>query len=119
MGDVDGARSHVTALVLDRRYRAAPVRWAGNPGGERVVRIVESGRVCKLSAAAGVLLDNLDGATGADAAAALAALHPGVEHDRIERDTIATIRWLLDRGVIVPAPGAPEPLEGAALTAHA
>jgi MoaA/NifB/PqqE/SkfB family radical SAM enzyme len=103
LGDVEGARREVTAMVLDRRYRVAPLRWAGHTEGERVVRVVHSGRVCKLSASAALLLDHLDGASAAEAAGELAARHPRVDRARIERDTIQTVRWLLDRRVIEPA----------------
>jgi MoaA/NifB/PqqE/SkfB family radical SAM enzyme len=119
LGDLDDARNQVTALALARGYRVARLRSAGNLEAERVVRIVSSGRVCRLSASAGVLLDHLDGATAAQAAAALAAHHPDVERDRIERDTIRTVRWLLHRGVIAPGDAEAGSRPEAALAAQA
>jgi hypothetical protein len=103
LGDMEAARAHVTALALERRYRTTRVRWAGNEHGERVLRVVASGRACRLSANAGVVMDHLDGHTAEAAAAVLAAAHPDVERAAIDRDVIRTVRWLLHRAVIEPA----------------
>jgi len=115
-GDVDAARDHVTALALGRRYRATRVRWAGNRDGERIVRVVASGRVCRLSGNAGLVLDHLDRATAGAAADALAAANPAVERRRIDRDVLSLVRWLVDRGVVEPEPAevpVPQPAEPA------
>ena len=111
VGDVGAAVAHVTELAFRRRFRTTRVRWAGNEDGERVVRVVGSGRACRLSGNAGLLMDHLDGASAGAAADALAAAHPAVERARIDRDTLSTVRWLLDRGVIEP--------DGAAVAAGA
>jgi MoaA/NifB/PqqE/SkfB family radical SAM enzyme len=99
-GDVAAARRHLLALSRQRRYATAPLRWSGGPDGERVVRLLADGRVCRLNGTAGLLLDRLDGGTLGEAADALAARYPQVPSDRVVLDAIRTVRWLSARGVV-------------------
>ncbi len=103
-GDIDAARKHVMSLGLARRYRAAPMRCSGSPDGERVVRLTESGRMCRLNAGAWTVLEMLQYRTVGDAAAAISARHPDAEREHVLVDTLRTARWLAARGVVRSAP---------------
>lgn len=101
-GDLPGARRLVSELALSRRYRLGRVRYAPSPD-ERYVRRLDDGEICRLNASAGVVMDVLADGTPADAAFALAARHPGVERERLERDALDLTRWLAARRAVVPA----------------
>jgi MoaA/NifB/PqqE/SkfB family radical SAM enzyme len=105
-GDVAAARAHVSALALGRRYRVASLRWGGGEGGERLVRLRDSGRVYRLNRSAGMVLDHLRDSPAREASAALAARHPEAPRERVERDTIGLVRWLRAHDLVRPA-GAP------------
>jgi hypothetical protein len=92
----------VLELFLGRRYQAAPLRWSGDGQGERVVRLTKTGRMCRLNANAGLVLEWLEDQTVGEAAAALAQRHPEVELERVMLDTVRTVRWLAARGIVRP-----------------
>ena len=107
-GDLPAARRHVLGLALARRYRVAPLKWSGDREGDRVVRVLDSGRMCRLNPTAGMLLDQLADASVGDAAATFAERYPTVPRERVELDAIRTVRWLATRGVLRSATaGAP------------
>jgi hypothetical protein len=99
-GDLAAAREYVLGAALSRRYQLAALRWSGDADGERVVRVIQSGHVCRLNRTAGVLMDRLAPGSPAEAVSELAARHPEIQPDRIVRDTIRTVRWLAARGVV-------------------
>jgi MoaA/NifB/PqqE/SkfB family radical SAM enzyme len=100
------ARGHVVTLALSRRYESAVLRSTGARDGERFVRVVADGRVCRLNGTAALILDSCDGGTPGEAVDALAARHPRVPRETLEEDVLTMVRWLLSRGVIRPS-GAP------------
>ena len=57
--DVSDGRAFVAALVLARRYRTVPLRWAGDRDGFRNVRS-RSGTKHNIDARAGALLDEFE-----------------------------------------------------------
>jgi MoaA/NifB/PqqE/SkfB family radical SAM enzyme len=104
--DLVSAREHVLELGLARRYRAAAYRWSGESHGDRVVRLVDSGRMCKLNATAGLVLDQIADRTVGDAVEALASCHRDVPREQLIIDTLRTADWLAARGILrhEPAP---------------
>lgn len=102
--DLGDARRHVLGLTLARHHRLAPLHWSGDTKGARVVRLLDSGRVCRLNRTAGPLLDRLVNGTVGEATAALAAEHPEVPSGQIELDAIRSLHWLRARGVVLGAP---------------
>jgi hypothetical protein len=101
--DLDAAREHVMQVALARRYRLAPHRWSGDTDGDRYVRAIESGRVCRLNRTAAIVMEALDGGTAGDAVDRLASRYPAIARERLEHDVIGSVRWLRSRGVVVPA----------------
>jgi hypothetical protein len=99
-GDLAAARDHLLSLGLAKRYRVAPLRWSGDADGERVVRLLADGRMCRLNATAGAVLDHVDGMTGAHIVRSLSELYPGIAPDRLAVDTLRAIRGLAARGVL-------------------
>jgi hypothetical protein len=107
-GDLAAARAHLLSLGLAKRYQVAPLRWSGNSDGERVVRVLEDGRMCRLNGTAGAVLDRVDGMTGAHVVWSLSELYPGIAPDRLAVDTLRVIRALAARGMLRGA--APSPV---------
>lgn len=100
-GDLAAARSFVLQRALARRYAPARMRWSGDRDGERVVRLLDSGRVCRLNGTAGLLLDELaEGASVREVVEALSARHPAVPRPQLERDAVASVRELAARGIL-------------------
>jgi Coenzyme PQQ synthesis protein D (PqqD)/Radical SAM superfamily len=95
------AREKVRELAGARRYRHAPLRWAGS-SGQRFVRLVGDGTYLKLNESGGVVMDALDGGTLADAASALRARYE-IDEERARSDAVSTTRELLQRGVVMAA----------------
>jgi hypothetical protein len=109
--DTSAALAHVSELALARRYRHAAVRWAGEPGGDRVTRVLSTGLVTKLNRTTAMVMDALDGGTPADALERLRERYPTVNRARLERDVLAATRQLTERGIALPigAVGNPAP----------
>jgi MoaA/NifB/PqqE/SkfB family radical SAM enzyme len=107
-GDVQAARAHVLELALSRHYDVAAHRWSGDPDGERIVRVLADGQVCRLNRTAGMVLDSLGGGTVAGTADALAARYPGIPPEQLQLDALRMTRWLGIRRLVrgSPAPAA-------------
>jgi MoaA/NifB/PqqE/SkfB family radical SAM enzyme len=101
-GDIESATARIRELALARRYRLGKLRWGGSRDGERLVRVLASGKVKSLNRTAGIVMDAVDGGTAADAIGALAAENPGVALDRIERDALDAVSGLIEAGIAVP-----------------
>jgi MoaA/NifB/PqqE/SkfB family radical SAM enzyme len=101
--DAEAARAGLTQLALERRYRLAPVRWSGNQDGERVVRVINSGRTCRINRTTSMAMDALADGSPAEVFHRLTQRYPQVEAGRLERDVLAAVRQLRSRGVVVPA----------------
>jgi hypothetical protein len=99
-GDLRAAREHVLEYGLARRYRHAPHKWSGDRRGERVVRLLESGRMCRLNASAGLVLDEIADRTLGAAVDALAARYAEVPRERLIVDAMRTTDWLASRGLL-------------------
>jgi len=107
-GDLEAAREQVLELSLARRYSVVPLRWTGDRDGERVLRLLDDGRMCRLNASAGLVLEQLGDRTVSEAVAALAARHPDIPGEQLTLDTLRTARWLAARGVLRrPTPRVP------------
>jgi MoaA/NifB/PqqE/SkfB family radical SAM enzyme len=100
-GDLAGALGRVRELALSRGNTLRDVRWVSEPDGGRYVRVLGSGRICRLNSTAALVMD---ARSGADAVALLAERTRAIDRVRLEDDTLAAIRMLLDRGVVEPAP---------------
>ena len=101
-GDIESATARMRELALARRYRLGELRWGGSRDGERLVRVLASGKVKSLNRTAGIVMDTLDGGTAADAIGALTAANPGIALDRIERDALDSVSGLIEAGIAVP-----------------
>jgi hypothetical protein len=99
-GDLDRARRHATGLALARRYRVGRCRSVGS--GERYVRVLRDGRVCRLNRTASLVMDACDGGAAADAVAAVFARHPAVPRESLEAETLGSVRKLVERGILEP-----------------
>ncbi len=97
------ALEHVTALALGRRYRLGTVRWTEGDRGQRFVRQTATGAVTKLNPTAATVMEACAGGSAADAVDLLAARHPGTPRDVLVDDTVAALRLLLARRILVPA----------------
>ncbi len=95
------ARETVRGLALARRYRRAPLRWAGG-GDKRLVRLAAGGSYLRLNESSGVVMDALDGGTPADAAVVLADRF-GLDSGRAREDAIAATQELVRHRVVLPA----------------
>jgi MoaA/NifB/PqqE/SkfB family radical SAM enzyme len=95
------ARETVLGLALARRYRAAPLRWAGSEG-KRFVRLAGAASYLQLNESSGLVMDALDGGAPADAADALADRY-GLESQRAREDAIAATQELVRHRVVLPA----------------
>jgi MoaA/NifB/PqqE/SkfB family radical SAM enzyme len=93
----------VTDLALARRYRLGDVRWTEDVSGGRFVRELATGAVTRLNPTAATVMAAAAGATAGDAVDALAARHPSVPRETLVDDTVAALRMLLGRRLLVPA----------------
>jgi hypothetical protein len=101
----DPARSFVLSLALARRYERGDARATlGTDGAERYVRAAATQAVHVLNATAGLVLDAAGGGTPGDAVDLLCARNPGLDRAQLELDVIAAVRWLVARGLLIPAP---------------
>jgi len=100
-GDLGPARRRVAGLALARRYRLGPCRSVGTT--DRYVRVLRDGRICRLNRTASLVLDACAGAAPKDAVAAVSARHPGVPLTTLETETLASVRQLVERGILEPA----------------
>lgn len=102
----------VAELALARRYRAAPIRAAGD-ADRRLVRRLADGRVWELNRSASLVLDALSGGTPADALGFLAATYREADPARLQADAIAAAQRLARWGLVIPEnAGAPAPAPG-------
>jgi Fe-coproporphyrin III synthase len=99
--ELDDARRFVRDLVLARTYEVASIRAVDDGNGGRYVRVVRDGRVCRLNRTAARVLDACAGGTLGETIDALARA-PGGESGSVERDVLATIHLLSERGVLQP-----------------
>jgi hypothetical protein len=91
----------VRELALARPFAVAPLRAVDDGSGGRYVRVLTSGRACRLNRAACVVLDACERGATAEAVDALA--RAGLERERVERDVVLTVHALRDRGILRPA----------------
>jgi len=94
------ARETVLRLALARRYRCAPLRWAGS-GDKRFVRLAGGANYLRLNGSSGLVMDALDGGAPADAASALADRY-GLDPRRAREDAIAATQELVKHRVVLP-----------------
>ena len=103
LAEIPAAFAHITALTLSRRYRRGDVRAVEGTAGAHFVREVGSGAVTHLNATASVVLAACSDGTAADAVDALAERYPGVPRETLVDDTVAALRMLLERRLLIPA----------------
>lgn len=102
--EIAGAREHIVGLALDRQYRHPALRiLAQGDVGECLVRVVGTEGVHRLNATAATVLQAIDCGSAGAAVESLAERHPDVIREQLEEDTLAAVRWLLARKMIIPA----------------
>jgi uncharacterized Fe-S cluster-containing radical SAM superfamily protein len=76
-GDVDAGRAIVDAFALSRRYKTAPLRWAGDADGQRSIRTA-NGSKHTVDRRAGAMLDAFVRGQTMSAALSLGSMKSGV-----------------------------------------
>jgi MoaA/NifB/PqqE/SkfB family radical SAM enzyme len=96
IGALPTATAHIRDLALARRYRVNPLQSRG-----RGLAVDNADIAGGPNETAALIMEACDGASPAQAVAALRRRHPGLAQGQVERDVLATVRSLVRDGVLV------------------